>query len=121
MKDFNPDEFPRNLSNDEIETLAQLVIKNPISDLWKQIAVRLTSEQKLIINKKIEAKKYSDSEKLPSFQKKAMSDEEWNRLIKQREAQKFYSNMGEPQNAFEFKSRYGIWPNEFDEKGDTND
>jgi len=38
MKDINPDEFPRNLNDEEIEILSQLVIKNPISDLWKQIA-----------------------------------------------------------------------------------
>ncbi|MEO6177165.1 MAG: hypothetical protein ABIP27_18570 [Flavobacterium circumlabens] len=80
MKDFNPDEFPRNLSDNEIEILSQLVIKNPISDVWKQIASKLTSEQKVRINKKINSKKYSESEKLPSFNKKAMDDEEWKRL-----------------------------------------
>lgn len=115
MKDFNPDEFPRNLNDEEIEILSQLVIKNPISDLWKQIASKLTSEQKLRINKKIDSKKYSESEKLPSFNKKAMDDEEWKRLVKQKEDEKFYGNMGQPQNAFEFKSRYGEWPKGFDE------
>ncbi|QSB25365.1 hypothetical protein [Flavobacterium sp. CLA17] len=80
MKDFNPDEFPRNLSDNEIEILSLLVIKNPISDVWKQIASKLTSEQKVRINKKIDSKKYSESEKLPSFNKKAMDDEEWKRL-----------------------------------------
>lgn len=117
MKDFNPDDFPRNLSDEEIELLSQLVIKNPISDLWKQIAVKLTSEQKLRINKRIERKNYAESEKMPSFHKKAMDDEEWERLIKQREDNKFYGNMGQPQNAFEFKSRYGVWPDGFDENG----
>lgn len=57
MKDFNPDEFPRNLSDNEIKILSQLVIKNPISDVWKQIASKLTSEQKVRINKKINSKK----------------------------------------------------------------
>lgn len=53
MKDFNADEFPRNLNDQEIEQLSDLVIKNPISDLYKQIARKLTSEQKVRINKKI--------------------------------------------------------------------
>jgi len=38
MKDFKPCEFVRNLNDEEIELLSQLVIKNPISDLRKQIA-----------------------------------------------------------------------------------
>lgn len=117
MKDFNPDEFPRNLNDEEIKLLAQLVIKNPISDLWKKIAVNLTSDQKIRINKKIDSEKYSESEKLPSFNRKALDDEEWKRLIKQKEEEKFYGNMGQPQNAFEFKSRYGVWPKGFDENG----
>lgn len=96
MKEFNPDEFPRNLNDEEIEILSQLVVKNPISDLWKQIASKLTSEQKLRINKKNDNKRYSESEKLPSFNKKAMDDEEWNRLVKQKEDDKFYGNMGQP-------------------------
>jgi len=48
MNVFNPDEFPKNLNDKEIEILSQLVIKNPISDLWKEIARKLTSEQKNI-------------------------------------------------------------------------
>ena len=117
MKEFNPDEFPRNLNEEEIEILSELVIKNPISDLWKQIASKLTSEQKIRINKKIDSKKYSESEKLPSFNKIAMEDEEWEKLVKQKENEKFYGNMGQPQNAFEFKDRYGIWPKGFDKNG----
>ena len=114
MKYINPDEFPRNLSNEDIEILSQLIINNPISDLWKEVAPKLTSEQKIRINNKIDSKKYSETAKLPSFKKEAMTDEEWEKLIQQKEFEKFYGNMGQPQNAFEFKSKYGEWPKEFD-------
>ena len=89
MKEFNPDEFPKNLNDDEIELLVQLVSKNPKSDLWKQIAVKLTSDQKVRINKRIENQNYSKSEKFPSFQQKAMGDEEWERLVKEKELDKY--------------------------------
>lgn len=106
MKDLNVDEFPRNLNDEEIEILSQLVIKNPISDLWKQIASNLTSEQKIRINKKIDRIKYSESEKLPSFNKKAMDDEQWKRLVTEKEYEKFQGNM----------VKFGLWPEGFDEE-----
>lgn len=106
MKDFNPAEFPRNLNYQEIELLSQLIIENPISDLWKQIATRLTSEQKIRINKKIDGKKYSESEKLPSFNKKELNDEEWERLVREKEYEKFQGNM----------VKFGLWPEGFDEE-----
>jgi hypothetical protein len=106
MKDFNPDEFPRNLSDEEIEILSQLVIKNPISDVWKQIASKLTSEQKVRINRKIDRKKYSESEKLSSFNKKEVNDEEWKSLVKEKEYEKFQGNM----------VKFGLWPERFDEE-----
>lgn len=49
MTEFNPNDFPKNLNEEEIEILSQLNIKNPISELWKQISSKLTSEQKLRI------------------------------------------------------------------------
>lgn len=103
---FNPDEFPKNLNDQEIEILSQLVIRNPISDLWKQIAGKLTSEQKVRINKKVDSKKYSESEKLPSFHKKAMDDTEWERLVKEKELEKFQGNM----------VKFGLWPEGSDKK-----
>jgi len=106
MKDFNADEFPKNLNDQEIELLSELVIKNPISDLWKQIAGKLTSEQKVRINKKIESKKYPESEKLPSYNKKEVNDEEWERLVKEKELEKFQGNM----------VKFGLWEEGFDEE-----
>ncbi len=106
MNVFNLDKFPKNLNDEEIETLSQLVIKNPISDLWKQIARKLTSEQKIRINKRIDSIKYSESEKLPSFNKKEVNDEEWERLVKQKEYEKFQGNM----------VKFGLWREEFDEE-----
>ncbi len=99
MKVINPDELPKNLNNEEIEILSQIVIKNPISDLWKQIAGKLTSEQKTRINKKIDSVKYSESTKLTSFNKKEVNDEEWERLVKEKEYEKFQGNM----------VKFGLW------------
>lgn len=89
MNVFNPDDFPKNLNDKDIEILAKIVIKNPISDLWKQIAKKLTSEQKIRINKKIDSIKYCESEKLPSFNKKEVNDEEWESLVKQKNMKNF--------------------------------
>ncbi|KOP38165.1 hypothetical protein DBB36_07530 [Flavobacterium sp. WLB] len=108
MKDFNPDDFPKNLSEEEIQNLTELAIKNPIGEIWKQIAARLTSEQKIRINRNIERKHYPESEKLASFQKKPIDDETWERLIKEQEVNKFYGNMGQPETPLEFKNRYGV-------------
>lgn len=115
MKDFNPDDFPKNLNEEEIQDLTELAIKNPIGEIWKQIAFKLTSEQKIRINRNIERKRYTESEKLPSFQKKSMNDETWNKLLKEQEMNKFYGNMGQPETPTEFKNRYGVWPAGFDE------
>ena len=110
MKNFSPDEFPRNLNDEEIEILSQLVIKNPMSDLWKQIATKLTSEQKIRINKKINSKKYSESEKLPSFYKKEVNDQEWESLVKKKEYEKYQGNM----------VKFGLWQEGSDEKRNRN-
>ncbi|SEP24237.1 hypothetical protein SAMN05444671_4736 [Flavobacterium sp. CF108] len=120
MKDFNPDDFPKNLSEEEIQNLTELAIKNPIGEIWKQITARLTPEQKIRINRNIERKDYPESEKLASFQKKSMDDETWERLIKEQEANKFYGNMGQPETPLEFKNRYGGWPSGFDETRSEN-
>jgi len=104
MKELNPDDFPKTLYDEDIELLAQLVAKNPISDLWKQIAINLTSDQKVRINKKLESKNYSKSEKLSSFQQKSMGDEEWERLVKERELDKYRGNM----------VKFGLWPDDLD-------
>ncbi len=60
--------------------------------LWKQIASKLTSEQKVKINEKIEIKKYPESEKLPSYNKKEVNDEQCERLVKEKEYEKFQGN-----------------------------
>ncbi|WP_289057724.1 hypothetical protein [uncultured Flavobacterium sp.] len=104
MKDFNPEDFPKNLNYEEIELLAQLVEKNPISDLWKQIAVNLTSDQKVRINKKIESNNYSKSQKVSSFYQKSMENEEWEKLVKEKELEKYRGNM----------VKFGLWPDDFD-------
>tara|TARA_R110002012_G_scaffold321458_1_gene549289 strand:- start:675 stop:1037 length:363 start_codon:yes stop_codon:yes gene_type:complete len=117
MNELNPNDFPKNLTEQDVEKLASLVIKNPISDLWKQIAKKLTSEQKVRINKKVESTNYYKTERLASFNKKSMDDDTWNNLITQKEREKFYGNMGEPATPLEFKSKYGEWPTGYDENG----
>ncbi|WP_433830750.1 hypothetical protein [Flavobacterium anhuiense] len=104
MKDLNPDDFPKTLYEEDIELLAQLVAKNPISDLWKQIAVNLTSDQKIRINKRAESYKRSNSQQRTSSPKKAMGDEEWNRLVKEKELDKYRGNM----------VKFGLWPDDYD-------
>ena len=120
MNEFNPDEFPKNLTELDVEKLAILNIKNPISDLWKKIARKLTSEQKVRINKKIESLNYPKTEKLASFVKKSMDDETWNNIIEQKERSIFYGNMGTPATPLEFKSKYGEWPPGYDENENGN-
>ncbi|WP_435262660.1 hypothetical protein [Tenacibaculum sp. nBUS_03] len=121
MTEFNPDDFPKNLTTQDVEKLAMLQVNNPISDLWKAIAKKLTSEQKVRINKKIESLSYSKTEKLTSFGKKSMDDKTWNKLIAEKEKYKFHGNMGEPATPEEFKSKYGEWPPGFDKNGNIND
>jgi len=117
MDKLNPDEFPKNLTELDVEKLAELVIKNPISDIWKQISKNLTSEQKNRINRKVDSINYRKTEKLASCNKKSMDDETWNELIAQKERTKFYGNMGEPTTPSEFRNKYGAWPPGYDENG----
>lgn len=121
MDKLNPDEFPKNLTELDVEKLAELVIKNPISDNWKQISKNLTAEQKNRINRKVDTKNYRNTEKLASFNKKSMDDKTWNELIAQKEGEKFYGNMGEPTTPSEFKNKYEIWPPGYDENGNKID
>ncbi|WP_047414159.1 hypothetical protein [Cellulophaga sp. Hel_I_12] len=117
MNEFNPDEFPKNLTALEVEKLAVLNIRNPISDLWKQIAIKLTTEQKVRINKKVDSLNYSKSEKLASFGIKSMDDETWKSLIEVKNKPKFFGNMGEPTTPSEFKNKYDVWPPGYDKNG----
>ena len=51
--------LPKNLSREEIIALAHLLLKNPISDKWKEISKRLTPGQKNRIHEKPDKIKYS--------------------------------------------------------------
>lgn len=116
--EINLEEFPRNLSEEEINYLAELVIKNPISDAWKRIAKKLTSQQKIRVQKKVELKSYKKTELLASFQKKAMDKETWNKEKREQELYKqFCGNMGEPETPSQYKVKYGAWPPGYDENG----
>lgn len=117
MKELNPGDFPRNLTEEDINLLANLMINNPISDVWKEIAAKLTPEQKVRINKRAENKNYSKTKELSFFKKGSMDDNTWNELKKRKERAKFYGNMGEPATPSEFKSKYGEWPPGYDENG----
>ncbi|UNY98981.1 hypothetical protein MQE36_01205 [Zhouia spongiae] len=110
MKEINPEEFPRNLTMEDIDLLADLIIENPVSEKWKRIAGKLTSEQKIRINKRVEIKSYYKTEALPSFNKKSIDDETWKDLKELNERVNFYGNMGEPTTPSEFKAKYGVWP-----------
>ncbi|MNE70821.1 hypothetical protein D3C80_1666430 [compost metagenome] len=109
MKELNPDDFPKTLYDEDIELLAQLLAKNPISDLWKQIAVKLTSDQKVRINKRVEINDRAKSQQLAASSKKAMGDEEWERLVKEKEFDKYRGLM----------DKFGVWPNDYDKENNN--
>ena len=109
MKEVDPNNFPKYLSDDDYEALVRLVMKNPISALWKQVVVNLTPEQKIEINRRVRnLNDMANNSALNS--RRAMSDDEWEDKKRELEAHKFYGNMGQPETPEQFKDRYGVWP-----------
>lgn len=109
MSEISPDDFPKFLTREDIEKLSALVIKNPIATEWKMIASRLTPEQKVAINKRVDDKKLSKQRSTQSDAKLPIDDETWEDMKKRVEAAKFYGNMGQPETPEEYKNRYGVW------------
>lgn len=118
MIELNPLNLPRNLNRDEIYELAELALKFPLSDQWKEISKQLTPEQKVEINKRIGSIKFQkDSNSFFKAEGQAMDEKTWNEIKEKQEANKFYGNMGQPDTSSEFRDRYGVWPPGFDEHG----
>ncbi len=96
----------------EIQRLAEMVMKNPLSERWKAINRLLTTGQKVQVNQRIDSIKYESSQKKKSSvpEGQGMDEKTWNEIKRQHEAHKFYGNMGQPETPEEFKNRYGVWP-----------
>lgn len=110
---IDPSSFPRNLSHDDIVTLAEVAMRFPLSEQWQAIARHLTPEQKVQINEKIDSIKQSKPvvpyhKLFPEGQ--GLNDKTWNDMLDVEGRFKFYGNMGQPETAEEYKQRYGDWP-----------
>jgi hypothetical protein len=112
MNELYTSGFPRNISHLEIQQLAEMALKNPLSEPWITINRFLTAEQKVQVNQRIESIKYELFQKKRSSipEAQGMDEKTWNEIKRQQEVHKFYGNMGQPETPEEFKNRYGVWP-----------
>ena len=111
--------LPKVLTQDELNYLVELAIKNPIGESWIAYAKLLTPEQKVFINNKIQSIKYEKSENRKSahLEGQGMEQYKWASLKSSYEAHKFYGNMGQPETLQQYKDRYGVYPYGYDENG----
>jgi hypothetical protein len=52
-----------------------------------------------------------------SEEEKAEEARKWEQIKNDRDPNKFYGNMGQPDTPEQYKNRYGVWPSGYDEHG----
>lgn len=115
---LTPLDFPKILSRQELDSLADMAIKSPLGENWIAISKLLTPEQKVEINRRIDTIKFNKgANKNLTNEGQGMNEETWNKIKEGNEASKFYGNMGQPETPEEYKARYGVWPPGYDKDG----
>lgn len=118
MKRIKPEDFPKNLTKEDINDLAKMANEIPQSEEWHKIYELLSLEDfRKIMDRKVELQKEQEK-----AQRDAMTNEEKEEEIAKLERikndpYKFYGNMGQPETPEEFKNRYGVWPPGYDSNG----
>lgn len=120
MKEYKPEELPKELDDVAITILAEMAMTFPVSERWRQVAEVLTNEQRIKVTNRVS----EINRKVAADRKASMSvkEKEEDALKRKRMLEKlendphtFFGNMGQPETPQEFKNRYGIWPPGYDE------
>lgn len=120
MKRINPEEITENLSEEQLEILAEMLSETPVSKEWILCHKKLTDEQiAQVHDKRGELRERKEQERINSLtaEEKTKENQEWKEYKENLDPYGFYGNMGQPDTPQEFKNRYGVWPPGYDENG----
>ena len=120
MKRIKPEEITENLSEEQLEILAEMLDETPVSNEWLECHKILTEEQVFQIHNKLGELIERKEKKRRAMMSKTEKEKEEQKLRKWYEnldSFGFYGNMGQPDTPEEFKNRYGVWPPGYDENG----
>lgn len=113
MKKITADNLPEQLTDEIIETLANMVNEIPLPKEWHEIYPLLSrSDYRRVMDKRLELQRQKalEEESAKSEAQKAKEKAWWEKYHADKDPHKFYGNMGQPETAQEFKNRYGVWP-----------
>jgi hypothetical protein len=120
MKRINPQEITENLTEEQLEILAEMANENPVPQEWIECSKRLNDEQKFqVYHKRGELIDRKEKERINAMTKeeKDKEDEKWRLWYANLDPYGFHGNMGQPETPQEFKNRYGVWPPGYDANG----
>lgn len=120
MSRLRPEDISKELTEEKIILLANMAMKFPVTEEWREIAKLLSVEQRILVNNKIsELKRMEEEQRQASLSEEEKAEEaaKWERIKNDPDPHKFYGNMGQPETPQEFKNRYGVWPPGYDENG----
>jgi hypothetical protein len=120
MKRINAEEITENLSEEQLEILAEMRDETPVSKEWLECYKKLTDTQQFqVYNKLGELIDRKEQERLNAMTKeeKEKEDEKWRIWRENLDANDFHGNMGQPTTLEDYKNRYGVYPNGYDENG----
>jgi hypothetical protein len=120
MRRINPNEITENLSETQLEVLAEMLDETPVSKEWIECHKKLTDEQLFQVHNKLgELIDRKEQERINSMSKeeKEKEDEKWRLWHENLDPHGFYGNMGQPVTLEDYKNRYGRYPVGYDENG----
>ncbi|ADV48435.1 hypothetical protein Celal_1114 [Cellulophaga algicola DSM 14237] len=112
MKIIKPEDFPIEMSSENIDILASMALEDVISEEWREITFNiLTDEQNTLINNRISEIQREDSkQRWSSLSPKEQAEEKQKIEESMKDQSTFIGNMGEPETLEEFKRRRGYDP-----------
>lgn len=120
MKRIKPEEITENLSEKQLEILAEMLGETPTSIEWRECYKKLTDSQLFQVhNKQGELIDRKEQERLNAMtqEERKKEDEKWRIWYENLRPNDFHGNMGEPSTLNEYKSKYGVYPYGYDENG----
>lgn len=120
MKRINAEEITENLSEEQLEILAEMLDEIPVSTEWLECYKKLTDTQLLQVHNKLgELIDRKERERLNAMTKeeKEKEDDKWRLWRENLDPNDFHGNMGQPTTLEDYKNRYGVYPNGYDENG----
>ena len=120
MKRIKVEELPKILTEEVINTLAEMANEVPQTKDWHQIFDLLCHDDlRRVMDRKLAIQQEQEKARKASMTEEEKADEaaKWERIKNDPDPNKFYGNMGQPETPQEYKNRYGVWPPGYDENG----